>query len=120
MSWLGAVGHLLSTAKIHGIGVVNPRQARALLAAVREQQPSGGRLVAFFGTQTFGTSPGGKLFRGIRGGELPTMTCRRAWIAARKTALSPEQQRSPFAKRVYDLRHAGLSLWSILAWRRPR
>jgi hypothetical protein len=29
--------------------VVNPRQARALLAAVRAQQPSGPRLVAFFG-----------------------------------------------------------------------
>jgi len=28
--------------------VVNPRQARALLAAVREQQPSGPSLVAFF------------------------------------------------------------------------
>ena len=28
--------------------VVNPRQARALLEAVRAQQPSGPRLVAFF------------------------------------------------------------------------
>lgn len=29
--------------------MVNPRQARALLAAVRAQKPSGPRLVAFFG-----------------------------------------------------------------------
>lgn len=33
--------------------VVNPRQARALLAAVREQKPSGPRLVAFFGVMYY-------------------------------------------------------------------
>lgn len=185
--------------------VVNPKQARALLADVRAQQPSGPRLVAFFGTiyyaglrpeeavnlgeenitfplrswnkkrerwetppdsdgwgtlefenatpdagrewtddgdhrerrqlkhrgresrtvpihpelvallrehiEQFGTSPNGKLFTGIRGGELPTITYRRAWTAARKSALTPEQQKSPLAKRIYDLRHACLSLW---------
>ena len=150
--------------------VVNPRQARALLAAVRAQQPSGPRLVAFFGVMyyaglrpeeainlsrdnvilppagrsgsddwgelhirsatpdagsewtddgsprerrqlkhraegdsrivpahpeltrllrehldQFATAPDGRLFGGVRGGELPTITYRRAWIKARQT-----------------------------------
>jgi site-specific recombinase XerD len=33
--------------------VVNPQQARALLAAVRAQKPSGPRLVAFFGVMYY-------------------------------------------------------------------
>ena len=33
--------------------MVNPRQARALLAAVRAQKPSGPRLVAFFGVMYY-------------------------------------------------------------------
>lgn len=164
--------------------VVNPRQARALLEAVRAQQPSGPRLVAFFAVMyyaglrpeeainlaadnvilasqiqdedtqqwrdqpddqdwgelhlraatpdagsewtddgsarerrplkhraegdsrivpthpeltrllrehlaKFGTAPDGRLFSGVRsGGELPTITYRRAWIKARQTALT--------------------------------
>ena len=172
--------------------VVNPRQARALLAAVRVQQPSGPRLVAFFGVmyyaglrpeeavslrkdnlhlppetdrwgelefenaspdagrewtddgdhrerrqlkhrangdsrpvpahpelvallrehlEQFGTAPDGHLFTGIRGGELPTITYRRAWIAARRAALTPAEYASPLARRPYDLRHACLSTW---------
>jgi integrase len=57
----------------------------------------------------FGTAPDGRLFSGVRGGELPTITCRRAWIKARQTALSASEQASPFARRPYDLRHACLS-----------
>jgi integrase len=171
--------------------VVNPRQARALLAAVRAQQPSGPRLVAFFGVMyyaglrpeeavslrkdnlrlpesdgwgelefqhaspdagrewtddgdhrerrqlkhrangdsrpvpaapalvallrehlgQFGTTPDGHLFTGIRGGELATVTYRRAWIAARRAVLTPEDYASPLARRPYDLRHACLSTW---------
>ena len=30
---------------------------------------------------------------------------------ARKTTLTPAQQRSPLARRPYDLRHAGVSPW---------
>jgi integrase len=174
--------------------VVNPRQARALLAAVRGQQPSGPMLVAFFGVmyyaglrpeeaislcvdnilvpsqaqgdqawgelqlrnampdagadwtdggsarelrqlkhrpegdsrivpvhpeltgmlrdhlEQFGT-PDGRLFSGVRGGELPTITYRRAWIKARQAALTPAEQASPLARRPYDLRHACLSTW---------
>jgi integrase len=176
-------------------GVVNPRQARALLAAVRAQHPSGPVLVAFFAVmyyaglrpeeainlraddvvlpphaqnddgwgelhlrsatpdagrdwtddgsarerrqlkhraegdsrivpvhpeltrllrdhlERFATGPDGHLFRGVRGGELPTITYRRAWIKARQTALTPSEQTSPLARRPYDLRHACLSTW---------
>ena len=179
--------------------VVNPRQARALLEAVRAQQPSGARLVAFFAVMYYaglrpeeaislcaddivlpaearqdaqdddqwwelhlraatpdaggdwtddgsqrerrqlkhraegdsrivpvhpelirilrdhlkqlGIAPDGRLFSGVRGGELPTITYRRAWIKARQTALTASEQASPLARRPYDLRHACLSTW---------
>jgi integrase len=179
--------------------VVNPRQAQALLEAVRAQQPSGARLVAFFavmyyaglrpeeainlhaddlvlaaqarqdarddddwgelhlrtatpdagsdwtddGSQrerrqlkhraegdirivpthpeltrllrdhlaSFGTAADGRLFVGVRGGELPTITYRRAWIKARQAALTASEQASPLVRRPYDLRHACLSTW---------
>jgi integrase len=185
--------------------VVNPRQARALLDAVRAQQPSGPRLVAFFAVMYYaglrpeeainlstdnvllsprvrdddhqrqdptddqdwgelhlrGATPdagsewtddgsprerrqlkhraegdtrivpthpelttilrdhlanldpadSGRLFAGVRGGELPTITYRRAWIKARQLALTPAEQASPLARRPYDLRHACLSTW---------
>jgi integrase len=176
--------------------VVNPRQARALLEAVRAQQPSGPRLVTFFAVMyyaglrpeeavnlamdnvilpprdrpddedwgelhirgatpdvgsewtddgsprerrqlkhraegdsrivpthpeltgllrehldRFGTAPDGRLFGGVRGGELPTITYRRAWTRARQTALSAAEEASPLARRPYDLRHACLSTW---------
>jgi integrase len=174
--------------------VVNPRQARGLLAAVRDQQPSGPMVVAFFAVmyyaglrpeeaislrienvglpsagnddQAWGelhlrsatpdvgadwTDDGGtrerrqlkhrpegdtrivpvhpelvtilrdhldqfvssdaRLFSGVRGGELPTITYRRAWIKARQAALTPAEQGSPLARRPYDLRHACLSTW---------
>ena len=175
--------------------VVNPHQARALLEAVRAQQPSGPRLVAFFAVmyyaglrpeeainltqdnvivpphgQTdddwgelhirsaapdagsewtddgsprerrqlkhraegdsrivpahpeltkllrehldqFPAPPDGRLFAGVRGGELPTITYRRAWTKARQTALTATQAASPLARRPYDLRHACLSTW---------
>ncbi len=46
-----------------------------------------------------------------RGGELPTITYRRAWTKARHTALTPEEEASLLARRPYDLRHACLSTW---------
>ena len=46
-----------------------------------------------------------------RGGELPTITYRRAWIKARQAALTAAEQASPLARRPYDLRHACLSTW---------
>ncbi len=59
----------------------------------------------------FATAPDGCLFSGVWGGELPTITYRRAWIKARQTALTPSEQASPLARRPYDLRHACLSTW---------
>jgi integrase len=186
--------------------VVNPHQARALLDAVRAQQPSGPRLVAFFAVMyyaglrpeeatnlstdnvllpdriwdteckqwqdppddqdwgelhlrsatpdvgsewtddgsprerrqlkhraegdtrivpthpeltrllrdhmaNFEPATDGRLFAGVRGGELPTITYRRAWIKARQLALTTAEQASPLARRPYDLRHACLSTW---------
>jgi integrase len=175
---------------------VNPRQARALLEAVRAQQPSGPRLATFFAAMyyaglrpeeainlgrdnvilppqgrpdyadwgelhirsatpdagsewtddgsvremgqlkhraeggsrvvpthpeltrqlrdhlaNFATAPDGRLFGGVRGGELPTITYRRAWIKTRQMALTAAEQASPLARRPYDLRHACLSTW---------
>ncbi|WP_435878060.1 hypothetical protein [Streptosporangium canum] len=43
--------------------------------------------------------------------ELPTITYRRAWTAARDKALTPAEAASPLAKRVYNLRHACVSTW---------
>ena len=195
-----------TSATVDRRSVVNPRQARALLAAVRAQKPSGPRLVVFFGVmyyaglrpeeavslrkdnltlpprmwnretrqweespesdgwgelefrdaspdagrewtddgdhrerrqlkhrangdsrtipahpelvallhahlEEFGTAPDGRLFTGVHGRELATITYRRALISARKAALTPEEQKSPLARRPYDLRHACLSTW---------
>lgn len=58
-----------------------------------------------------GTGPGGRLFWGVRGGELSTITYRRAWDKARRGALSEAEYASPLARRVYDLRHACVSTW---------
>jgi integrase len=59
----------------------------------------------------FGTAPDGRLFSGVRGGELPTITYRRAWTKARQNALATSEQASPLARRPCDLRHACLSTW---------
>jgi integrase len=61
--------------------------------------------------EQFCTAPDGRLFGGVRGGELPTITYRRAWIKARQAALTATEQASPLARRPYDLRHACLSTW---------
>ncbi len=58
-----------------------------------------------------GADRDGRLFTGIRGGELPTITYRRAWAKARETALTSQEHASPLARRPYDLRHACLSTW---------
>lgn len=48
---------------------------------------------------TFATASDGRLFDGVRGGELPTITYRRAWTKARQTALTVAEQPSPLARR---------------------
>ncbi|PZG15894.1 tyrosine-type recombinase/integrase [Nonomuraea aridisoli] len=187
-----------STYEVDRRSVVNHAQAKALLAAVRAQKPSGPRLVAFFALMYYAAlrpeevvnlhrdnitlPPGdnagepvnawgelhllkaapysgrewtdsgtareeralkhraqghgrtvpippplvailrthlaefcdgsrGRLFSGVRGGELPFITYRRAWKAARKTALTEKEFTSPLAARPYDLRHACVSTW---------
>ena len=59
----------------------------------------------------FGTGRDGRIFSGIHGGELASITYRRAWGKARRTALTPAEYASPLARRVYDLRHACVSTW---------
>ena len=56
-------------------------------------------------------APDERLFGGVRGGELPTITYRRVWTRARQMALTTAEQASPLARRPYDLRHACLSTW---------
>jgi integrase len=61
--------------------------------------------------QYTGAADDGRLFSGIRGGELATVTYRRARIKSRQDALTAPEQASPLARRPYDLRHACLSTW---------
>ncbi|WP_150241370.1 tyrosine-type recombinase/integrase [Nocardiopsis quinghaiensis] len=61
--------------------------------------------------EKFGTDPKGRLFTGIRGGPLATITYRRAWEWAREEALSDAEAASPLARRPYDLRHTCVSTW---------
>ncbi|MGI8450557.1 MAG: tyrosine-type recombinase/integrase, partial [Streptosporangiaceae bacterium] len=59
----------------------------------------------------YGISPDGRLFRTARGGPLNDTGWGEVWQRARPLALTPAQQASPLARRPYDLRHAGVSLW---------
>jgi hypothetical protein len=58
----------------------------------------------------YGTGPGGRVFQTARGGIIQDSAYTAVWQAARQTALTPAQHASPLAGRVYDLRHAGVSL----------
>jgi integrase len=170
--------------------VVDPDRARALLAAVAQQKPSGPALVAFFGSMYYaalrpgeastlrkvnlllpaegwgelllesstpeagaswtdsgrrreerqlkhrakgetrivpsppaltallhahlsehGTTPDGRLFHGVRGGELAESTYCRVWRKTRAQGLTAAEAASPLAGRPYDLRHAAVSTW---------
>lgn len=59
----------------------------------------------------FPPGPDGRIFSGIRGGELASVTYCRIWDRSRQMALSDREYASPLAKRVYDLRHACVSTW---------
>ncbi|MFU8851104.1 tyrosine-type recombinase/integrase [Micromonospora sp. SL1-18] len=61
--------------------------------------------------ERYGTTPDGRLFRGLRGGPLASSTYDRVWKEARAYALASEITASPLARRPYDLRHAAVSLW---------
>jgi integrase len=59
----------------------------------------------------FGLGPGGRVFAGVQGRELASITYRRAWAKARRDTLTAAEYASPLAGRVYDLRHACVSTW---------
>lgn len=61
--------------------------------------------------ETLDKAPSTHLFVGVRSGELPTITYRRAWRKAREAALTKQEVGTPLAKRPYDLRHACVSTW---------
>jgi hypothetical protein len=61
--------------------------------------------------RAYGATVDGRLFRGARGVILSESTYGRAWRTARAAALGPALAATQLARRPYDLRHAGLSLW---------
>jgi integrase len=61
--------------------------------------------------KNFGPGDDGRLFLGVRGGELATITYVRVWDRVRATVLMPAQYSSRLARRPYDLRHAAVSTW---------
>src|SRR5690348_15652604 len=54
--------------------------------------------------------PGGR-YVPTAGQPIPNNTYGKAWRDARQPVLTSAQQRSPLARRPYDLRHAAVSLW---------
>ena len=59
----------------------------------------------------FGTAEDGRLFQTERGGIVGSTAYGDVWAETRTLAFTPEQVASPLARRPYDLRHAGVSLW---------
>jgi integrase len=59
----------------------------------------------------FGGDDEGRLFRGERGGDVPLITWKRVWQAARTAVFTDEVAATPLARRPYDLRHAAVSTW---------
>lgn len=59
----------------------------------------------------FGTAPDGRIFQTERGGIVGSTAYGDVWAATRQLAFTPAQVASPLARRPYDLRHAGVSLW---------
>ncbi|MEU7909271.1 site-specific integrase [Actinoplanes sp. NPDC049118] len=59
----------------------------------------------------FGADEHGRLFRSPRGNVVGSTTYTQVWRATRALALPPDRLSSPLARRPYDLRHAGVSLW---------
>jgi integrase len=60
---------------------------------------------------TFGTAPDGRLFRSRTNGVVGSSSYTKIWREARLAALSPAEAASILARRPYDLRHGGVSLW---------
>jgi len=62
--------------------------------------------------ETFGTGPGGRLFRSENGNPIQPSTYWRVWQKARAMALTPAQLATPLLRRPYDLRHSGVT-WRL-------
>ncbi|MEU5938556.1 hypothetical protein ABZ807_05095 [Micromonospora sp. NPDC047548] len=60
----------------------------------------------------FGAEADGRLFRSEQGNVVASSPYYRVWEEARRLSLPPDRVASPLAGRPYDLRHAGVSLWS--------
>lgn len=59
----------------------------------------------------YGTGPGGRIFTGDQGGEIPVITYNRVWRKARAATFVPDVLASPLAGTPYSLRHACVSTW---------
>ena len=59
----------------------------------------------------YGVAADGRLFRGLRGGDLSRTTYGRAWRRAREAAFTPTVAASALARTPYSLRHACVSTW---------
>ncbi|MDF2269220.1 site-specific integrase [Streptomyces coacervatus] len=59
----------------------------------------------------YGTAPDGRLFRTSRGGVIQDTGYGEVWAGGREAALMTHEFESPLARRAYDLRLAGVSLW---------
>ena len=59
----------------------------------------------------FGTATDGRIFQTERGGIVGSTAYGDVWAQTRALAFTPGQVASPLARRPYDLRHAGVSLW---------
>lgn len=61
--------------------------------------------------EQFGFGDDGRVFSGEQGGEVSKVTYTKVWRVARAVALTEDAQRTPLARRPYDLRHAAVSTW---------
>ncbi|MFJ7274696.1 tyrosine-type recombinase/integrase [Kitasatospora sp. NPDC098663] len=61
--------------------------------------------------EQYGTAPDGRLFRTFRNGMVQESGYGVVWAAGRAEVFSEEERATPLAKRPYDARHAGISLW---------
>ncbi|MFG1928723.1 tyrosine-type recombinase/integrase [Cryptosporangium sp. NPDC048952] len=93
-----------------------PRQARGLkrrAATETRTVPIPPVLVAILRNhlKEYGGGPDDRVFTNMRGNPLQDTGYNRVWHRARTTALTPAEAASPLARRPYDLRHAGITIW---------
>lgn len=120
--------HLTSAAPHAGSNWTNDgslRETRALKHRVEGESrtvPIPPPLVTILRTHLvqFPDGPAGRLFYGVRSPALPSTTYMHAWREARKTALTAREQKSPLARRPYDLLHACVSTWLNAGVSAPR